>query len=152
MTEKVRLEEDIKVSQAKLIQANKMTSLGMLVSGVAHEINNPNQCIAVNTSVLTNIWHDAAPIVQQYCEETGNVSLGGLPSREIQEMVPQLFSGIADSSQRINAIVANMRDYVRGGPGRKVPRALTSTGHYQCHRHPLAQYQQIYRQLQTGTG
>ena len=48
MTEKVRLEEEIKSSQAKLIQANKMTSLGMLVSGVAHEINNPNQCIAVN--------------------------------------------------------------------------------------------------------
>jgi PAS domain S-box-containing protein len=56
ITEKLRTEEHIRTTQAKLIQANKMTSLRMLVSSVAHEINNPNHCISINTAVLSNIW------------------------------------------------------------------------------------------------
>ena len=119
ITEQARLEETIRASQAKLIQANKMTSLGMLVSSVAHEINNPNQCIAVNTTVLTRIWNDVATIVRHHCAETSTVSLGGLPSEEADLLVPQLFSGIAESSQRITTIIANMRNFVTSGQSNK---------------------------------
>ena len=119
ITERARLEEEIKTSRAKLIHANKMTSLGMLVSGVAHEINNPNQCIAVNTSVLSNIWNDTAPILSKYCEIVGTQLIGGLSCSEVQEMAPQLFDGISESSQRISNIISNMRDYVKGGQSRQ---------------------------------
>lgn len=119
ITEKLRLEEEIKVSQAKLIQANKMGSLGMLVSGVAHEINNPNNCIAVNSSVLMNIWHDVALLIRKHCEQTGMATLGKLSWEETLDLVPQLFTGITESSQRINSIVVNMRDFVKSGQNKQ---------------------------------
>ncbi len=113
ITEKVRLEEEIKTTQAKLIHTNKMTSLGMLVSGIAHEINNPNNYISVNASLLTEAWQDAAAILKRYHDENGEFSLGGLPFSEMLDLTPRLFIGITEGSRRINAIINNMKDFVR---------------------------------------
>ena len=113
ITEKARLEDEMKATQAKLIQTNKMTSLGMLVSGIAHEINNPNNFISVNALMLSDAWEDAAPILRQFKENNGEFSLGGLPFSEMEDVVPRLFAGITEGSSRINSIVDNMRNFVR---------------------------------------
>lgn len=113
ITEKIRLEEEIRATQAKMIQANKMTSLGMLVSGVGHEINNPNQCIATNAAILARIWQDAAHHLRGIRENEREPALGGLPFDMVVEKAPRLFAGISESSRKINAIVSNMRDFVR---------------------------------------
>lgn len=117
ISEKLRLEEEVRATQAKLIQANKMTSLGMLSSSVAHEINNPNNCISVNSSMLEDIWCDAEPILIRHMEESGDFPLRGLPFSRMQAMVPRLIHGISEGSRRISAIVQNMRDYVKEGKG-----------------------------------
>lgn len=65
ITEKVRLEKEASSAQAKLIQADKLSSLGLLVSGIAHEINNPNNCIMRNSELLADAWHDAMPILDE---------------------------------------------------------------------------------------
>lgn len=117
ISEKLRLMEEVRTSQAKLIQANKMTSLGMLSSSVAHEINNPNNCIAVNAAMLTGVWQDAEPILRRHMEEMGDFPLRGLPFSRMQSMVPRLFNGIAEGSRRITAIVDNMKQYVREEKG-----------------------------------
>ncbi|RII26846.1 MAG: PAS domain-containing sensor histidine kinase [Geobacter sp.] len=113
MTEKVRLMEEIQASQAKLIHADKMASLGLLVSSVAHEINNPNTYISANATMLAQAWQDASPILLDYRREHGEFSLGGLPSDEIETLVPRLFNGIIDGSRRITEIVNNMREFVK---------------------------------------
>ena len=113
ISEKLRLEDEIRATQAKLIQTNKMTSLGMLSSSVAHEINNPNNCISVNASMLNEVWQDTYKILNRFHEVNGEFNLRGVPYSKMQEMVPRLFNGIIESSGRITAIVDNMKDFVR---------------------------------------
>jgi len=117
ITAKARLEDEMKTTQARLIQANKMTSLGMLVSGVAHEINNPNSFISVNSLMLSDVWREAAPILRAHLVRNGEFNLGGLPFSEMEAVVPRLLFGISEGSNRIASIVNNMRNFVRKEEG-----------------------------------
>lgn len=104
--------EERKMEQ-ELIQADKMISLGILVSGVAHEINNPNNFIMLNTPLLMEAWESAVPILEAYCEEKGEFSVGGLPFSEMREEIPGLFNGLEEGSKRIQRIVQDLKDYSR---------------------------------------
>jgi|GEM_PF-1012792 len=113
ISERIRLEEEARATQARLIHANKMTSLGVLVSGIAHEINNPNTFIQGNAMLLEKIWHDILPILSAYHTEEGEFFLGGLPSSELVEIIPRLTTGLKEGSKRISAIVSNLKDFAR---------------------------------------
>jgi PAS domain S-box-containing protein len=113
ITEKVRLEEEAKLIQAKLIQTNKMTSLGTLVSGVAHEINNPNNYISFNAQLISDIWQDLFLLLTEYGEKNADFPIGNIPFFELREIIPKLLKGISEGSHRINNIVNNLKDYAR---------------------------------------
>ncbi|MBK5275097.1 MAG: PAS domain S-box protein [Desulfuromonadales bacterium] len=113
ITEKVRLEEEVRDTQAKLIHTNKMTSIGMLASSVAHEINNPNNCISINAAMLVDVWQDAEPLLEQIRSEHGDFTLRGIPFSKMRGLAPRLLKGISEGSSRITTIVNNMRDFVR---------------------------------------
>lgn len=115
VTEQIRLEKETKLLQAKLIQENKMASLGTLVSGVAHEINNPTNFIMFNAPLLNEVWVDAYNILQAYYDENGDFMLGGLQFQELNTAVPQLFAGIVDGASRIKNIVESLKDFARQG-------------------------------------
>lgn len=110
------MEREAREIQEKLVHANKMTALGTLVSGVAHEINNPNNTIMFNTPMLVDAWNDAVRILEEYQARHGDFSLAGLPFSEMQTAVPRLFAGIAESSRRIEGIVKNLKDFARQEP------------------------------------
>jgi PAS domain S-box-containing protein len=113
MSEKYRLEDEVRNTQAKLIQTNKMTSIGMLASSVAHEINNPNNCISVNADMLADVWYDAEPLLEKIYADQGGFLLRGIPFKQMQKVAPRLLNGITEGSRRITAIVNNMKDFVR---------------------------------------
>ena len=113
ITEKARLEEEAALLHSKLIHANKMTSLGVLVSSVAHEVNNPNNFIMFNASLLTDAWRDALSVLSRHNRENGEFSLGGLPFSEMKDVVPKLLQGVSEGARRIKLIVDNLKDFAR---------------------------------------
>lgn len=115
LTEVMRLEEERRVMHAKLIHANKMTSIGTLASGVAHEINNPNNFILFNSNLLSDAWKDASVILDGYYREHGEFSIGGISYSDASGMFPELLSGIAEGSRRIKNIVESLRDFSKTG-------------------------------------
>jgi C4-dicarboxylate-specific signal transduction histidine kinase len=111
--EKIKLEEEVLNTQAKLIQANKMASLGMLASGVAHEINNPNNFIMFNSSLLAETWPGILEILDEYADEHGDFQLAGQLFSEIREETPRLLAGLTEGARRIQAIVEALKGVVR---------------------------------------
>ncbi len=99
--------------ERELIQADKMISLGVLVSGMAHEINNPNNFIMLNGHLLREAWESIVPVLKRYYDENGDFSMGGLPYSEMRDEIPQLFSGIKEGSERIQRIVQDLKDFAR---------------------------------------
>ena len=106
-------EKEVKLKQSQLIQADKMASLGIVVSGVAHEINNPNNFIMSSTALLSDFWQDALHVLTEYYGTYGEFFLGGLPFSDVREVVPGVLKGITDGSERIKNIVDDLRDFTR---------------------------------------
>ncbi|HVO68021.1 MAG TPA: PAS domain S-box protein [Syntrophales bacterium] len=113
ITERRQAEEQAKQQQQQLMQASKMVALGVLVSGMAHEINNPNNFIMLNAPILRDAWDRALPILEEYYKENGDFIIGGMNYTEMRKNVPTLFSGILDGATRIKQIVDDLKNYVR---------------------------------------
>lgn len=113
ITRRIRMEEEARITQSRLIHTNKMTSLGVLVSGIAHEINNPNTFIQGNATLIESFWRDALPILDHHRAANGDFDLGGLPYGEVEQIIPRLVHGVKEGSRRISTIVNNLKDFAR---------------------------------------
>ena len=119
ITEAKLLERKSRDQQLQLIQADKMSSLGLMVSGIAHEINNPNNLVQMNASLLQDMWPDARYILEDYYQTHGNsFTMGGLPFKEAAESIPELLNGLGIASRRIQQIINDLKNFTRrGGDG-----------------------------------
>ena len=97
----------------QLIHADKLMSLGILVAGVAHEINNPNNYISLSISLLRKAWENLLPFVETKQNELQEINIGSMPFSEFVLNINTLFNGIAEGSQRIKRIVSDLKDYAR---------------------------------------
>jgi len=102
-----------KYLQQQLMQADKMIALGTLVSGVAHEISNPNNYILLNSEILSRAWKDIDPIIEQHNKENEDFLLAGVSYSEAKKNIPKFISDIHQGAGRIENIVKNLKDFAR---------------------------------------
>jgi polar amino acid transport system substrate-binding protein len=108
-----RRTQEVKKQQQQLIQADKMSSLGTLVSGVAHEINNPSGLILLNLPMLKDAWQDALPHLDTLYEQRDGFDIAGLDYHRIRNEIPYIISEMDEGAQRIKRIVNDLRDFAR---------------------------------------
>ncbi|MGL1904269.1 MAG: ATP-binding protein [Fibrobacterales bacterium] len=100
-------------SKMQLIHADKMKSLGVLVAGVAHEINNPNNLIAFNSDLLSRFWnelmnHHSIPSTLKVC---------GMEGSEFVAEYIKLIESVKEGSFRIKNIVESLKEFAQGDTG-----------------------------------
>jgi GAF domain-containing protein len=110
--------QEVKQSQSQLIQNEKMASLGQLVAGVAHEINNPVNFIIGNLEHLEKYGQILIDMLQicedKFGEETPIADyFAQLDLDFLREDVPKTLASVANGADRIRQIVASLRTFSR---------------------------------------
>ncbi|HDI60256.1 MAG TPA: two component system sensor protein [Desulfobacteraceae bacterium] len=102
--------------QEQLFQAGKLASIGTLVSGIAHEINNPITAIVLNAQTLDKIWRAIGPQLDREMKDRHDLAIGGLSYANLRERMPLLLGDIVDGARRVRSIVTDLKDFARQGP------------------------------------
>lgn len=110
-------EEQKKMQERQMIQTEKMATLGTLATGIAHEINNPNNFMMLNADILKRAWSDIEPILKEHYSQNGDFLLAGLPYSESFEKIGQLISGLSEGSRRIKQIVDGLKNFAVADSG-----------------------------------
>jgi len=113
ITTRIRLEEQAQEIQARLIQTNRMTSLGTMVSSVAHEINNPNNFLLMNAVILKRAWDDIAPVIEEHFYRHGDFPVAQSTWSEARTFLPEALEGIQQGALRISTIVGDLKEFGR---------------------------------------
>ncbi len=104
-TLEARVEErtnELREIQGQLMQAEKMKSLGQLVAGVAHELNNPIGFVHANLQLL-----------DEYVKKLSDAQAEGADATRIREAIAKLIQRSREGTQRVKKIVQDLRTFSR---------------------------------------
>ncbi len=106
ITEERRIEK-------QLIQSEKMASLGILVTSIAHEINNPNSFVTFNIPILEEYIEALIPFADEYAAKHPDLELFNMSYPEFRADIDKLLKNIKHGSERISSFVSNLREFAQ---------------------------------------
>jgi len=110
---------ELKKTQTHLVQSEKMSSLGQMVAGIAHEINNPVNFISANLPHTTKYTKDLLELVSLYKQAFPEVPPEIVDFTEeieldfIEEDLPNILNSMKIGTERIRSIVLSLRNFSR---------------------------------------
>jgi two-component system, NtrC family, sensor kinase len=114
-----RLQEELKLSRERILESAKMSNLGDLVSGIAHEINNPITFIYSNLTHVQSYASDLIELLRLYQKQLLNPSPEILKKQQemdvdfVLEDLLKIVSSMRTGSDRIRQIILSVQDYSR---------------------------------------
>ncbi|MEA5565041.1 response regulator [Anabaena sp. UHCC 0399] len=116
---RINIHLELRRTQLKLAQEEKMSTLGQLISGIAHEINNPINFISGNLIHAQNYIADLLELLNLYEKHTKNsipaiqTYINEIDLDFIKQDLPQLLSSMRIGTERVEKIVRSLRLFSR---------------------------------------
>ncbi|WP_022664887.1 cache domain-containing protein [Desulfospira joergensenii] len=111
--ERVRATAQSLLREKQLLQADKMSSLGILVAGVAHEINNPATSLMLNAPNLKKAWKSFLPVLDNHFEQDPGARVCNMAYSDLRKRIDLMLAAIEDGSIRIKRIISELKDFSR---------------------------------------
>jgi PAS domain S-box-containing protein len=115
ITERELAAEAIQSQQQQLMRTDKLASIGALVAGMAHEINNPNQAISMNARFFGDGLQSIFAVAESGEKVDDTIRIAGMSYGEFKDAAAAAVGDIESSTKRINHIVQELKRLVRGG-------------------------------------
>ena len=116
ITEQKKVEEQAKIQQLQLMRSDRLAMMGELAAGVAHEINNPNHSILLNTAILMKSYPDILSVLDEYHGENEGLRIGGLKYSDFKKTLEDSVKQIDECARRIGLIVKELKSFARPEP------------------------------------
>ena len=114
--------DELRTAQDRLVQTEKLASLGQLTAGIAHEIKNPLNFVNNFSSLSTEL-------IDELNDLLGSAALDGKTRREIDELTAMLkgnLDKVVQHGKRADSIVKNMLLHSREGSGDRRPADINT--------------------------
>jgi signal transduction histidine kinase len=111
--------DDLKSAEAQLIQTEKMSSLGQMLAGIAHEINNPTAFVYGNLDYIQEYMHGLLTLLDMYQKRYPDPSPDISAYRDELDLdflladLPKVVGSMREGTERIRNIVQNLRNFSR---------------------------------------
>jgi len=102
----------------QMLQQDRLASLGQLVSGIGHEINNPNTFILGNMKIIHEALQDILPVLDEHNASHPGFKIARLDYSFFREHIRLLVDDMLSGAERIKTIVQDLKKFARKGEDR----------------------------------